>query len=960
MDRPSHPRLDSMLDAEPSAIESLTPAQMDQLTELLDRYLLSLEQGTPLSPQTLTEAHPDLAEPLNTYLKCLAGLHDVAAGFAPPTPVTDSPDNIEGETGERRLGDFVLLHEIGHGGMGVVYEAEQVSLGRRVALKVLPFASVLDSRQIARFKNEAQAAAQLSHPNIVPVYAVGSERGVHYYAMQLIDGQPLDCVIDTMKADATKCVGSAPPTSTANSTLVSQRSSRQRYYAAVARLGIQAAEALAAAHGFGVVHRDIKPSNLLIDADGKLWVTDFGLARCQSDRALTRTGDVVGTRRYMSPEQALGQAALVDQRTDVYSLGVTLYELLSLHSPFPEEPASLRRDDSNSEEVIRLRRWEPQISRDLETVIHKAMAWSREDRYLSAQELADDLKRVLDGSPIVAQRPGIGDRVGKWARRHRRIAAASAIFSLLALVALSIGNVLISQEKAQSEKNLARAERHFREAQSVVDRFGSQLAERLKDVPGADEVRRDLLAETQSYYENFVAEASADPTLRTELAQTQSKIGGLAAQIGTLDDAMAAQSKALALFEQLLAEQPESNHLRRQVGICRNNLAMALQRAGRTDEAKPQFLKAIEHQQSLAQHSTSDPQFAQDLGLSYNNLGSLLSETGKLPDAEQAFRDAIAIQQEMAQSSPGNADLLRALAASLNNLAAIQKERDEDEALRLYEQASQNLENALLARPGEAQLKCELALTLNNLAAVQSRVDNFRAATESFTRAIKTQKELVHAAPLQQAFRRDLAISFNNLGLMQSKLKERNEAEQSFKAALELQEALVKRNPGEIDLASSLGGIYNNLGIVLEEQDRTKEAAQCYLKAIEYQQTAFSRAGGVDRYRNYLSKHYYNYGRTLRQLGRGDDAARIALARKDLWPSDPQRLFSIAEELALASEILKAKPGSERNARKYAYAAAHLLRQSKALGMEFPTDFAKNKSFAPLMKDPEFQSLVNN
>src|SRR6185436_5415560 len=225
--------------------------------------------------------------------------------------------------------------------MGIVYEAHQKSLNRQVALKILPFAAVLDPRQIARFRNEAQAAAQLHHAHIVPVFAVGQEQGVYYYAMQFIDGQSLEqAIVEIAPSEQQRSTNSTKANGTANGTtstlqfhpssaLVSQRSvERGEIFRTVARLGRQAAQALQHAHEHGIVHRDIKPSNLLIDHTGKLWVTDFGLARIQSDNGVTLTGDVVGTLRYMSPEQASG-SAMVDAQTDVYSLGVTLYELLT-------------------------------------------------------------------------------------------------------------------------------------------------------------------------------------------------------------------------------------------------------------------------------------------------------------------------------------------------------------------------------------------------------------------------------------------------------------------------------------------------------------------------------------------------------------------------------------------------------------------------------------------------------
>ena len=225
------------------------------------------------------------------------------------------------------LGDYRLVRELGRGGMGIVYEAEQVSLGRRVALKVLPFAAALDPSQLRRFQTEAHAAAQLHHTNIVPVFSVGCERGVYYYAMQFIDGRTLaQVVLDQQRAVPP---GHEPSWPHSGPSALGTTSDRARFRL-VAELGIQAAEALDHAHRLGIVHRDIKPANLLLDVRGNLWITDFGLARLQDEAGLTLTGDLLGTLRYMSPEQALAHRGAVDHRTDIYALGVTLYELLTL------------------------------------------------------------------------------------------------------------------------------------------------------------------------------------------------------------------------------------------------------------------------------------------------------------------------------------------------------------------------------------------------------------------------------------------------------------------------------------------------------------------------------------------------------------------------------------------------------------------------------------------------------
>ncbi len=325
--------------------------------------------------------------------------------------------------------------------MGVVYEARQLSLGRRVALKVLPLAIGLDPRQISRFKNEAQAAAQLQHPHIVPVHWVGCEQGVHCYAMQYIEGRSLEQLIQAL-CDHTDA---SPP---------SQPRRGAEHWRLVARVGLEAAEALEHAHQSGVVHRDIKPSNLLFDAAGKVWITDFGLARFKSDASLTISGELVGTLRYMSPEQLRGQPGLVDQRTDLYSLGVTLYELLTLQPAFSaqEQPALMRQVEAA--EPIAPRKVDRDIPRDLETVLLKTMAKQRDDRYSTAAELVEEFRRFLEGKPTLARRPTAVERSYRWAQRHIRLVTAAAALALIALTATSAASLLIMQQKQRTEQAL--------------------------------------------------------------------------------------------------------------------------------------------------------------------------------------------------------------------------------------------------------------------------------------------------------------------------------------------------------------------------------------------------------------------------------------------------------------------------------------------------------------------------
>jgi tetratricopeptide (TPR) repeat protein/serine/threonine protein kinase len=459
-----------------------TPAAQST-AEALEEYLAAAEAGTAPPRDEFLARHPELAEDLDACLAALqfigraaAGPRSVAAGVAE----AQSPEPEQGQ-----LGDFRLIREVGRGGMGVVYEAEQVSLGRRVALKVLPFAATMDPRQLQRFHNEARAAASLDHPHIVKVHAVGCERAVHFYAMQFIEGQTLAAMIADLSEAQGRCRGSriehrgsriegrgseapegavtidgcAPGDATrpeaARSSIRDPRSSTPAYFRRVAELGIQAAEALDHAHALGIVHRDVKPANLLVDGRGNLWVTDFGLAHVQSDARLTMTGDLVGTLRYMSPEQALARRVVVDHRTDVYSLGATLYELLTLEPAFRGNDRQELLRQLAFEEPIPPRRLNRAVPAELQTIVLKAMEKNPADRYATAQELADDLRRFLADEPIRARPPGAVRRLHKWGRRHPAAVLAAAVALLLLGPGVSAAVVWYQADRARQENEAA-------------------------------------------------------------------------------------------------------------------------------------------------------------------------------------------------------------------------------------------------------------------------------------------------------------------------------------------------------------------------------------------------------------------------------------------------------------------------------------------------------------------------
>jgi tetratricopeptide (TPR) repeat protein len=604
-----------------------------RLLDVLEECLAELEQGGRPCADALAERHPDLADVLPDYLRELEELCTAAPPGDEPVPAVPPARG--------RLGDFRLLRELGRGGMGVVYEAEQLSLGRRVALKVLPLAATLDARQLLRFKHEAQAAACLHHPHIVPVYGVGCERGVHYYAMQFIEGHSLAEVIADLRAGdgasqhPTAADGSTPTGPAA--ALSTERSARSPAYCrAVARVGVQAAEALEHAHQVGIVHRDIKPANLLLDAAAQVWVTDFGLARCRTAPELTPAGDAVGTLRYMSPEQALGKRGLVDHRSDVYGLGVTLYELLTL------EPAHAGTDREEllrqiaQEEPRPLRRLNPAVPVELETVVLKAMAREPAARYATAGELADDLRRFLEDQPIRAVRPGLAARGRRWLRRHRGLAAAAGVIAMLALAGLLVATVLVWREQrltkaalAEAQAEGARAEVNFRRALEGVNGLLWRLEEpRWINDPKVQEVRVDLTRRGLEFLQKFV-EDGGGPAVRFQAGRTYVMMADVYCGMKQLDRAQEAQRRAVGLFEELVADYPAELAYSLELGRIRWVRGIWYRSLGHPTEARAEFAAAVEAYRTLLPLDTD--------GRGYNNLACLLCD-----GPEEGLRDVAA------------------------------------------------------------------------------------------------------------------------------------------------------------------------------------------------------------------------------------------------------------------------------------------------------------------------------
>jgi serine/threonine protein kinase/WD40 repeat protein len=473
---------------------------------LAEEFVARHRRGENPSLSEYVARHPELADDIRDLFPGLLLMEDVRPQVVDATGPFAAPPRC----GPEQLGDYRILREVGRGGMGVVYEAEQLSLGRHVALKVLPTHGLMNPTFLERFRREAKAAARLHHTNIVPVFGVGEADGVYYYAMQFIQGQSLDQVLDDVrrlrrqpatrgggpdalasvgersmaqglltgqfalptvegerKSDSHTAVAPPPaPTGPRSSTGLSAGGSEAQYFRSVARLGLQAADALTYAHRQGVLHRDVKPSNLLLDQQGTVWITDFGLAKAEGADELTQTGDIVGTIRFMAPERFDGRSL---PQSDVYSLGLTLYEMLTLRPAFHDINKARLIEKVLHDPPMPPRKIDPHLPRDLETIVLKCLSKDAAGRYATAEELADDLRRFLTDRTIRARRVGNTERLWRWCRRNPAVASLlAAVFVLLAAVAVVSTFSAVSLKWALARTNTAEREARLREAEALV------------------------------------------------------------------------------------------------------------------------------------------------------------------------------------------------------------------------------------------------------------------------------------------------------------------------------------------------------------------------------------------------------------------------------------------------------------------------------------------------------------
>jgi serine/threonine protein kinase/Flp pilus assembly protein TadD len=787
--------------------------------------------------------------------------------------------------------------------MGVVYEAEQISLARRVALKVLPFAATMDPRHLQRFQNEARAAASLEHPHIVPVYAVGCERGVHYYAMKFIDGQSLADLIrkqnDLSEPRPTGNGETSPlpvgrgsdATSPVAATSSTQRAPRDAAaFRQIAEWGIQAAEALEHAHSLGIVHRDIKPANLMLENSPtssdhspltphhspKLWITDFGLARTAADAGLTMTGDVLGTLRYMSPEQALAKHGLVDHRTDVYSLGVTLYELLT---GMPAVEGKDREEILNAitlQEPRSLRSRDAAVPWDLETIVLKAIAKEPVDRYSTAREFAEDLRNFMESRPLRARRPGPVLRLRKWSQRHRAFVTGAISFLILTTAIATVSTGLIWQAyRAQTEAHDSEVEARKDEAakrleaeaqklraRAVVNDFYTEVAQKwLANQSQLTELQRALLVKALDFYKELSQEEGTEPDVREATAQAYGRVGEIEQALGQNGGAEDAYRQAIAILEKLHSEFPTAESYQFDLAKASYNLASLLNSTGHPKEAELPARRGLELRKQLAEEFQGNGRYRSNLAVSFQQLGILAHRLGRLDDAEQAFRRVLTLTEKLVAEFPSDTLYQAQCVTILKDLGLLLcSRRKTTEADQLYRQALPLLEKTVAASSSDQQHRGWLADSRLGWAKIVEQMGRREEAEKLYRQALDDYEGLIADFPLIPRYRHSVVVASNALGSLLMGIGRLAETEAAFRKALAQSEKLAADHSSEPDFQSGLGAALNNLAWVLIEGKQPQEARRLAERAIACQRKALGINPKHPTYLLYLGNHWNTLG----------------------------------------------------------------------------------------------------
>ncbi|MBS1825284.1 MAG: protein kinase [Acidobacteria bacterium] len=819
----------------------MTPERYQTVKTIFQRALELPSAHRPHYLDHACGADPELRRAVESMLQ--SDTEETTFLDKPPVdPVSKLLDQVEMKP-PSRVGQYEIIREIGRGGMGAVYLASRADdqYRKQVAIKL-----VLRDRENAqvleRFRRERQILANLDHPNIALLLDGGATAdGLPYLVMEYVEGVPIDEYCDNAKLD------------------ISAR----------LRLFLTVCAAVHHAHQNLVIHRDLKPSNILVKKDGTVKLLDFGIAKLvqtqpAAGQAMDKTATAMRilTPEYASPEQVRGDP--VTTATDVYQLGVVLYELLTGHHPYafknraavmqmllsdePQRPsdAALRVVEEElsdgTKEVLRspatvcvTREGTPQKLRkrlegDLDSVLLKALSKEASNRYGSAEQFADDIRRHLEDSPVLARSHSMQYVAGRYLRRHKTGAAAAGFV----FASLLVGIAVAGWEAHVARQERAKAQRRFEEVRRVANSFLFEVHDAMAPLAGTTPARRMVVRKAMEFFDSLAKESAGDASLQRELAVAYHRLGDLqgnpnVANLGDTSGALANYRKALAIRETLLNAAPQDPDLRRDLGLSFEAVADLYVATGNTDAALEQYQKARVIFESLQESNPTSRPILSLLAKSYHNVVGQLVHSGDTSRAMELSRKAMKISEDLVAQEPGSAEARRNLSVAYSRFGGVlDRMGDTMGALQNYQKALGIQEELARESPESAQTRREISLIYEDMGKAQATRNDVTKATENYRKALAIRKELAANDPRNAMAASDLGFIEMRMGDMLQQAGQRAQALDSYRHALEVFQNVAALDPANVLARRDTALIFERLGGLQAAAGNTASALDYY------------------------------------------------------------------------------------------------------------------------------------